>query len=219
MKHVFLVASIIGLMLACNNETETPTDAATAPAATTTPTDLPYTATYSSSWDTNVSDADLKTVLMSYKHWADGNIDALMNTMGDSTWVDMSDGVSANYSNADLRKRWASSRDSLSSVEIQMDAWHKMRSEKQKDSIQKRQQLGAQLLKEIQANYPGVYSCSYAETLEFTDSAKKSTAKPIVAFTTTPGRLSNAEKTKIRNWLQIRLQQKEVNVYFDEAVR
>ena len=135
MKHVFLVASIIGLMLACNNETDTPTDAATAPAATSTPTDLPYTATYSSSWDNNVSDADLKTVLMSYKHWADGNIDALMNTMGDSTWVDMSDGVSANYSNADLRKRWASSRDSLSSVEIQMDAWHKMRSEKQNDSI------------------------------------------------------------------------------------
>ena len=91
--------------------------------------------------------------------------------------------------------------------------------EKQRDSIQKRQQMGAQLLKEIQANYPGVYSCSYAETLEFTDSAKKSIAKPIVAFTTTPGRLSNAEKTKIRNWLQIRLQQKEVNVYFDEAVR
>ena len=135
MRHVLLVASIIGLMLACNNETDTPTDAATAPAATSTPTDLPYTATYSSSWDNNVSDADLKTVLMSYKHWADGNIDALMNTMGDSTWVDMSDGVSANYSNADLRKRWASSRDSLSSVEIRMDAWDKMRSEKQKDSI------------------------------------------------------------------------------------
>lgn len=135
MKHVLLVASIIGLMLACNNETETPTDAATEPAATTSPTDLPYTATYSSSWDTNVSDADLKTVLQSYKDWADGNLDGVMSAMGDSVWVDASDGVSANYSNADLRKRWAPSRDSLSSVIIEMGAWHKMRSEKQKDSI------------------------------------------------------------------------------------
>ncbi len=92
-------------------------------------------------------------------------------------------------------------------------------SKKQKDSIDQRQQLGAQLLKEIQANYPGVYSCSYAETLEFTDSAKKSIPKPIVAFTTIPGRVSTTDKTKIRNWLQIRLQQKEVNVYFDETVK
>lgn len=91
--------------------------------------------------------------------------------------------------------------------------------EKQRDSINKRQQLGAQLLKEIQANYPGVNSCLYAESLEFSDSAKKSIAKPIVAFTTTPGRLSTTDKTKIQNWLQIRLQQKEVNVYFDEATK
>lgn len=91
--------------------------------------------------------------------------------------------------------------------------------EKQKDSVQKRQQLGAQLLKEIQANYPGVSSCLYAESIEYSDSAKKSSTKPIVAFTTIPGRLSTAEKTKIRNWLQIRLQQKEVNVYFEDAVK
>lgn len=91
--------------------------------------------------------------------------------------------------------------------------------EKQKDSIQQRQQLGARLLKEIQANYPGVNSCLYAESIEYSDSAKKSSTKPIVAFTTIPGRLSTAEKTKIRNWLQIRLQQKEVNVYFEDAVK
>lgn len=91
--------------------------------------------------------------------------------------------------------------------------------EKQKDSVQQRQQLGARLLKEIQANYPGVNSCLYAESIEYSDSAKKSSTKPIVAFTTIPGRLSTAEKTKIRNWLQIRLQQKEVNVYFEDAVK
>ncbi len=91
--------------------------------------------------------------------------------------------------------------------------------EKQKDSIQQRQQLGARLLKEIQANYPGVNSCLYAESIEYSDSAKKSSTKPIVAFTTIPGRLSTTEKVKIRNWLQIRLQQKEVNVYFEDAVK
>ena len=134
MKHVFLVISIIGLMLACNNEATT-TDATTAAPTEATATDLPYTAVYSSSWDANVSDADLKTVLQSYKDWASGNLDGVMSAMGDSIWVDGTDGVSANYSNADLRKRWAPSRDSLSSVEIQMDAWHKMRSVKQNDSI------------------------------------------------------------------------------------
>lgn len=126
MKHVFLVVTIIGLMLACNDEATT-TDASA--------TDLPYTAVYSGSWDANVSDADLKTVLQTYKDWAGGNLDGVMSAMGDSVSVDEAGGVSATYSNADLRKRWASSLDSLSSVEIQMDAWHKMRSEKQKDSI------------------------------------------------------------------------------------
>ncbi len=91
--------------------------------------------------------------------------------------------------------------------------------EKRKDSIQQRQQLGAQLLKEIQTTYPGVNSCLYAESIEYSDSAKKSIAKPIVAFTTLPGRISTADKTKIRNWLQIRLQQKEMNVYFEDAVK
>lgn len=135
MKHVLLVAGIIGLILACNNEKEKTTDAATAPAATTTPTDLPYKASYSSSWDRNVSDDDLKLVLLSYKHWADGNMDALMNTMGDTAWVDHSDGVSKNYSNAELRSFWSKSRDSLRSVTIDMQAWERMRSTDKNDSF------------------------------------------------------------------------------------
>ncbi|QNA44664.1 hypothetical protein [Lacibacter sediminis] len=135
MKHVFLVAAIIGLMLACNNETEKPADAATTTSTAATPTDLPYTASYSSEWDTNVSDADVKTVLTSYKDWADGNMDGLMAAIADSIWVDRWDGHSANYAKADLQKMWALSRDSLSSVQIEMEAWHKMRSVKQKDSI------------------------------------------------------------------------------------
>jgi len=135
MKHVFLVASIIGLMLACNNEAEKPADAATTTPAATTPTDLPYTASSSSEWDTNVADADVKTVLTSYKDWADGNMDGLMTAIADSIWVDRWDGHSANYAKADLKKMWALSRDSLSSVKIEMEAWHKMRSVKQKDSI------------------------------------------------------------------------------------
>lgn len=88
---------------------------------------------------------------------------------------------------------------------------------KQKDSINNRRLLGAQLLKEVQANFPSVQSCSYAEAIEFSDSAKRSTTKPIVAFTTKNGALSVTDKTKIRNWLAIRLQQKVVSIYFDEA--
>lgn len=133
MQKLFFMLCIFLLLFACNNEADkTATAPATAEASTVT---MPYTATYSSEWDTNIPDADVKTVLMSYKDWADGNIDGLMNAIADSIWIDRWDGHSANYAKADLKKIWALFRDSLSSVQIEMEAWHKMRSLKQKDSI------------------------------------------------------------------------------------
>ena len=88
--------------------------------------DLPYTASYSSSFTTDVSDADLKTVLMTYKDWADGNITGLSAGMGDTVVIDMSSGDHLTKSNADLMKMWTLYRDSLSSVTIDMQAWQKM---------------------------------------------------------------------------------------------
>lgn len=124
------------ILLACNNgkdksattETKASTDAAK-PA-----TDLPYTASYSSSWSQDVSDADLKTVLMSYKDWSDGNITGLSGAMADTIVLDMSNGTHLTKSNADLMKMWSTSRDSLSSVKIDMAGWNKMYSTDKKDS-------------------------------------------------------------------------------------
>jgi hypothetical protein len=83
-------------------------------------TDLPYTASYSSNFTDEVSDADLKMVLMTYKDWADGNISNLANSMGDSVYVQFNNGDKFNGTKADLMKIWNKTRDSLSSVTIEM---------------------------------------------------------------------------------------------------
>jgi ketosteroid isomerase-like protein len=118
------------ILLACNNEKDKPaTTEAAKPAV-----DLPYAATYSSSWSQDVSDADLKTVLMTYKDWSDGNIKGLSGAMGDTVVIDMSNGDHLTKSNADLMKMWTTFRDSLSSVKIDMAGWQKMYSTDKKDS-------------------------------------------------------------------------------------
>ena len=128
MKKLLLLVCLAALVASCNNggdktEADHSKDSA---AAAKAPADLPYTASYSSSWSDNVSDADLKLVLMSYKHWADGNMQDLANTMGDTVEVEMSSGEHLKLSNADLMKRWGKTRDSLSSVVIDMQGWNKM---------------------------------------------------------------------------------------------
>ena len=113
-----------------------PAPAADAAATNTdTPAGLPYTATYSSNWSTNVSDADLKTVLQSYKDWADGNMKGLGAAMADTVDIDLSSGKSMHMTNDSLMTMWGKSRDSLSSVVITMDAWHKMYSVDKKDEV------------------------------------------------------------------------------------
>jgi len=90
------------------------------------PGDLPYTASYSSSWSDNVSNEDLTMVLTSYKDWSAGNMSALGKAMGDSVTYDNYAGKHMNLSNAELMKMWSTSRDSLKSVTIDMQAWQKM---------------------------------------------------------------------------------------------
>ena len=96
---------------------------------------LPYTAAFSSSWTQDVSDADLQTVLLSYKNWENGNISELSKQMGDTVTVDMSNGDHLVKTNADLMKFWGTNRDSLSSVKIDMAAWNKMYATAKKTAI------------------------------------------------------------------------------------
>jgi ketosteroid isomerase-like protein len=136
MKQFLVCFCFAAFLLSCNSDEKTAATSATSPDSTknTTPADLPYTASYSSSFSTDVSDADLKTVLMSYKDWADSNITDLSKLMGDSVTVEMSSGEHFSGSNAELMKKWSTYRDSLSAVKIDMQSWQKMYSTDKKEA-------------------------------------------------------------------------------------
>ncbi|MFI5185755.1 MAG: hypothetical protein ACHQF0_03475 [Chitinophagales bacterium] len=126
MKRILFCLSVAFFVLSCNNGT-TKTETTSTDSTTQKPAvDLPYTASFSSSWSADVSDADLKMVLTTYKDWADGNISNLSKEMGDSVYVDFNTGDHFNGTNADLMKIWSKTRDSLSSVAIDMEGWQKM---------------------------------------------------------------------------------------------
>ncbi len=96
---------------------------------------LPYTATYSSNWSTDISDNDLNTVLLTYKYWQDGNLKALINTFADTLNFESWEGVTYKLTHADVETLWKPLRDSMSKVEIRMDAWHKMYSTDKKQAF------------------------------------------------------------------------------------
>ena len=124
MKKILFCLVFAVLLLSCNNEADK-TTASTTDTSTTSTVTLPYTASYSSSWTTDVSDADLKLVLTSYKDWADGNMTGLANAFGDTLVFDSWNGDHMTLGKADLLKMWTGFRDSLSSVTIDMEAWDK----------------------------------------------------------------------------------------------
>ena len=139
----FLLCCFAGAFLASCNSGST-TDASTtkdSTVATTTTTtdkpmvDLPYKASYSSSFSTDVSDADLKTVLQSYKDWADGNMANTAKAYGDTLEWDQTTGNHHKAPNADIMKLWSTYRDSLSSVTLDMEAWQKLFSTDKKDGF------------------------------------------------------------------------------------
>ena len=133
MKQFLFCLLIACTILSCNNEAGKTTAATTDSTAATTVT-LPYTASYSSSWTTDVSDTDLKMVLTSYKDWADGNMIGLANAFGDTLEFDSWNGDHMKLGKVDLIKMWTGFRDSLSSVTIDMQAWDKKYSTDKKES-------------------------------------------------------------------------------------
>ncbi len=133
MKKILLCFFCGTVLLSCNNDKVESAATATADSTAKSTVDLPYTASYSSSWSTDVSDADLKMVLMTYKDWADGNISGLANSISDTLAVDMSSGEHMRKPKADIMKMWSTYRDSLSSVKIDMAGWQKMYSTDKKE--------------------------------------------------------------------------------------
>ena len=114
----FLVLSYC--IVACNSKGENKTNT-----ATTSNIKMPYEAMYGTEFNNNVSDSDLLVVLNSYKYWENGDINALRGTMGDSMYVNLSDGFKFSGLTDSLMKVWGKSRDSMSSVKITMEVWLK----------------------------------------------------------------------------------------------
>ena len=131
MKKIIFLISFIVFITSCQDKekteaTSTGTDTKTGASANPSSVDLPYKASYSSNFTTDVSDADLKMVLQTYKDWEEGNISNLSKAVGDSIMVDFNNGEHFNGTNENLMKIWKTFRDSLSSVTIDMEAWQKM---------------------------------------------------------------------------------------------
>ncbi len=82
------------------------------------------------------------------------------------------------------------------------------------DSISRKKQLGKPLLLEIQNFFPDISSCSYAETFQYkTDDSQPD--KTTVVFFGTTSEITPAEKMQISNWLKARLNQNNINVFWE----
>lgn len=135
MKKLILFLPFAAFLWSCNSDKEKTTAGTTTDSTVKSTVDLPYTASFSNSWSTDVSDADLKTVLTTYKDWENANITGLMSGMADTVAVDFASGDHVRLPKADLMKMWTTYRDSLSSVKIDMGAWQKMYATDKKESF------------------------------------------------------------------------------------
>ena len=126
MKKIFLCYLLVVLFFACNTAPEKTEASATVTDTTSSEPDLPFKALYSSKFNSDVSDADLAMVMGTYKDWQEGNVSGLASTLADSVYYEASSGYSKKLSKPELTNFWKTFRDSLSSVKIDMHAWHKM---------------------------------------------------------------------------------------------
>lgn len=137
MKRILFFLFIVVLYIACNSETkpaesgtDTTAKAAETPAAPAVT--MPYTPMYTTLTD-DVSDADLLTVLNSYKYWENGDMASVRSTLSDSVGFHSWNGWEFNGTGDSLLTYWKLSRDSLSSVKINMTAWRKQHSPEKKE--------------------------------------------------------------------------------------
>jgi len=84
--------------------------------------------------------------------------------------------------------------------------------EKKQRSRQEDLEIGRQLLAELKTMYPKVISCSYAQTIEFSEvNGKGSDISQVVIGA---GTLSGKDRQKIEEWLKTRLQNNALIIYF-----
>jgi hypothetical protein len=121
MKKLISFLAIPVFFAACTSNTGS--NSTTSPAVSSASSiTLPYKAAYESkfSWG---SDSNTLVALNSYKAWENGDMTGLRNTLGDSVRFDFTDGSIFTGAADSLVRIAEKNRDSLSKVEIKMDAW------------------------------------------------------------------------------------------------
>lgn len=83
------------------------------------------------------------------------------------------------------------------------------------DSIINRPYMGQQILSEIKPLYPQIKTCSFSETIIFSDQKTKPEKIILVVFTSSKYALKNRDKVNITNWLEARIKSSNVKVYFE----
>lgn len=86
---------------------------------------LPYSASFSSQFNNDVADEDVRTVLNSYKSWEAGNMDSLAACFADSVIYLSYSGLQYTGPKKGMIELWTGFRDSLRSVKIEVTTWTK----------------------------------------------------------------------------------------------
>jgi len=89
---------------------------------------LPYTAAYSSKFSVG-KDSNSLMVLNNYKAWEDGDMNAFKNTLSDSFTIYFADGGKFSGTRDSAMILASAFRDSISKVELKIDAWVPLHSE------------------------------------------------------------------------------------------
>ncbi len=82
------------------------------------------------------------------------------------------------------------------------------------DSILNMQKFGIEILNEIKIIYPQIIGCQYSESFNFDESVETPQMIPIVILSTKTI-ISNADKTKINNWLRQRLKNSSTKIFYE----
>ena len=89
------------------------------------------------------------------------------------------------------------------------------RAHERNDSIINRPLLGLQILSEINPLFPQIKTCSFSETIIFSEKSTKPEKIILVVFTTSRYALNNRDKAKITSWLKARIKSLNIKVYFE----
>jgi hypothetical protein len=104
-----------------------------------------------------------------------------------------------------LRSRLSAMQNELQQAEIR------------EDSLRNAPLFGRQIFDEIHPLYPDILSCTYSETMLFTDSSTVSQPVSQVVFRIAPASMKLATREQIQEWVRARLGRNNTEVIFTET--